>query len=189
MVAEFVARWSGGRIGSGATVWHLADVAAGGAATAVVGAIQDWYDARKAAIPNDVTIRFDREIKILLPNGDLTGIVTVAEETPVVGTYSGAWQNGAGRLVTTRTDAIAGNRRLQGRIFLVPSGGVQGDDGNILPATIAADNTAHNALLTTLNGASAPLVVWSKVHQVVAPVTSMQTQGRPVGLRTRNDRA
>lgn len=188
MVAEFVARWSGARIGSGATVWHLSDPLSAGSPTAAVGAIQDWYAARAAAIPNDVTITFDREMKVLLPDGTLTGINTVPAETPVVGSYSGNWTNGSGRMVKLRTDAIAGNRRLQGRIFLVPSGGVTENDGNILQATIAADQTAHNALLAALSANGSPLVVWSKVHQVTSPVTSMSTELRPVGLRTRNDR-
>lgn len=188
MVAEFVARWSGARVGTGATVWHFEDPIGEGEATAAVGAIQDWYSARAAALPNDVTVSFDREVKVLSLAGDLTRIETVPAETAVVGTYSGNWANGSGRLVRTRTDAIAGNRRLQGRIFLVPSGGVTDNDGNVLAATIAADQTAHNALLTALTAAGCPLQVWSRVHAVAANVTSMSTQLRPVGLRSRNDR-
>ena len=188
MVAEYVARWSGARIGTGATVLHFEDPIGEGEPTATADAVRTWFNARAAALPNDVTVTFDPEMKVLNLDGSLSRVEGIDPPDPVTGTYAGNWANGSGRMVRLRTDAIAGNRRLQGRIYLVPSGGCVDLNGDIFPATISADQTAHNTFLSSQVANGMPLSVWSRTHAVAAPVTSISTVSRPATLRTRNDR-
>lgn len=188
MVHEYVVNWSGGRIGAGATVLHFDDSIGGPVLQTIADQVRIWFEARKVALPNDVTLTYSPEIRQLSLAGVLQNVEPVTQPLPTVGTYTGAWSNGFGRMVRLNTGQVIGGRRLQGRIFLVPSGGVYESDGNIIPATITADKAAHDFFQEAMIANDTQLVVWSRTKAATAPVISMNTVSRPVGLRTRNDR-
>ena len=185
---EYVPTWSGGRIGAGATVFHFDGAGGPGPTQALANACAAWFSSRSAALPNDVTVAFPNEVKEMSGDGTLAAVHAVSGPASVVGTYSGNWSNGQGRVVRLTTNTIINGRRLIGRIFLVPSGGVEGDSGDILAATITADQAVHNTLLSAAAAAGAPLVVWSRVGETTGLVTGMRTLPRPSHLSTRNDR-
>ena len=183
---EYRARWAGGRVGSGYSVFHtdgdLSDDLQG-----VADEIRGWFSARAVALPNDITLTFEPEIKELSLAGALQGIGGITAPTPVAGQYSGDFSAAAGRIVRWTTGLVNQGKRLIGHTYLVPSGGVTGPDGNILSGTVTADATAHAALVTGLNSNGTPLVVWSRRFAATGAVTQGQTLVRPVSLRSRND--
>lgn len=187
MVLEYTARWAGGRIGSGATVMHFQGPADTITGNLIAAAMRQWFSARQAALPNDVTITFDAEIRNYALDGTLQTVIPITAPAPVTGSYADVWTNGAGRMVRYSTGQVVNGRRLNGRTFLVPSGGVFDNTGNVLGGTITADQTAHDTFRNALLAAGTEIVVWSRTYSVAHPVLTMSTVVRPVGLRTRND--
>lgn len=192
MTLTYRPQWSGSRIGSGFTVFNLEGTESTTSETAenAATAIRAWFNSLIATIPNDVSITFPGEMLVTnAATGELESVLPVTPPTGIVGDYSGAYAANAGRLVRWQTGAVLGGRRITGRTFLVPSGGVFTDGGNVGNSVIDSDAIAHAALLTAL-GASCPLLVVAKgtVTPVVPiPVVSGATLPRPTNLRSRND--
>lgn len=188
MPQEYVARWTGARVGAGASVFHFESIASGTAATALAGYVRGMFDAIKGNIPDDVTISFDGEMKELDNSGTLIAVYPVTVPSTVSGTYTGSFANGSGIVVRHNTGAIVNGRRLIGRTFIVPAGhGSFQNNGEVLPVAQAGINTAFVNLRTSANTTGANFAVWSRKNGTVAPVSSSQTLSRPSTLRTRND--
>lgn len=183
---QYRARWSGGRIGSGYSVFNV-DGAIGNDLQGVADEIRLWFSSRSSALPNDVTISFEAEVKELTVAGNLISIGAVTAPGSVTGGYSGDWSSSSGRVVRWTTADVVGGRRLIGHTFLVPSAQFTDSSGSVLAGTISADATAHAALIAGLSGNGTPLVVWSRRYATTGEVTLGQTLARPVSLRSRND--
>lgn len=190
---QYAPQWSGGRIGSGVSVFNLNNAVDGVYnQDAVATAIRAWFENRKIALPNDVTIRYPTEMKVIATaTGELVDILPVAGLPSTVGTSTGVWANGMGRVVRWTTGEVVNGHRVKGHTYLVPSADVYENNGDIYAATIAADNVAHGNLLTALSEAAAPLGVWTRPVSggggAMSTVITGATLGRPSGLRTRND--
>lgn len=188
MPQEYVVRWSGARIGTGATVLHFASIAGPAGAQQIADAVRAFFFSRAISFPNDISFNYDAEVKELANDGTLLQVYPVTPPVNHAGTGAGAWVNGSGRLVRLTTGSIIGGRRLYGRIFLVPSIDFTDTSGNVLGGTVTADKTALNAMMAAVAASGSVLSVWSRKYGAVAPVTTADTQTRPVTLRTRNDR-
>ena len=189
MPQQYVVRWSGGRIGSGATVLNFVSIAGGSAAQSIADATKAFIDARKASFPNEVTFTFSNEVLELASDGTLIQVYNVTPPAAVVGTGATEWVNGSGRMVRLTTGSVVAGRRLVGRVFLVPSLGISNTDGNVSAGTITADKAALVNLMAAVSASGSHLAVWSRTHALVAQVTSADTVSRPTTLRTRNDRS
>lgn len=188
MPLEYTARWTGGRIGSGATVFHFRPVGGAAGAQAAATACRDFINAIRAYLPASVTVSFDPEARLLSVDGTLEAVYPIVPPAAVVGSGPTTFANGTGVLIRYSTAAIAAGRRLQGRMFLVPAVSGVFAVGEVTAAVRGAIDAAGATFLTALNSAGPGLVVWSRTAQVFADVTAIQTQSRPTVLKTRNDR-
>lgn len=186
---EYVARWAGGRIGVGASVFHFQSIAGPTAATTIATSTRTLFNTLVAAFPNDVSISFDSEVRELQDDGTLMAVYPVAVPSTVTGTSTASWTNGTGLMVRHSTGAIINGRRLLGRTFFVPVSGASFDtNGEVLASTVTAFNNAFATFNTAVAGPGANFSVWSRANAAVAPVVNSSTQVRPSTLRTRNDR-
>lgn len=189
MPQEYVARWVGGRIGAGASVFHFQSIGGGTSAQALANAVRALFNTLAAALPNDITIQFDTEVKEISDAGVLTAVYPVTPPANVNGTGSTVWINGTGILVRHSTAAIIAGRRLLGRTFLVPVTAASFNDaGDVLSSTITAFNAAFATLNSTAAGLGANFAVWSRKNATTSPVVVSATVPRPSTLKTRNDR-
>lgn len=192
MTLTYRPQWSGSRIGQGFTVFNLngTDASTSTEINAAAAAIRKWFQSFQATIPDDVTISFPSEILVKDPSTmELEGVKAVTAPANVTGSFSSSYAANAGRLVKWQTGQVLGGRRITGRTFLVPSGGIFDVNGNVSGTVIGTDATAHTTLLSELT-ASIPLVVVAKgtvTDYVPVAVTSGATLGRPTNLRSRND--
>lgn len=189
MPSEYVVRWSGGRIGSGASVFHFAGTSSPTVAQAAANAVQNFFTAVRSVIPVGITMSFDAEVRVLSESGVLTAVIPVSPPAAVTGNGSGAWANGTGMMVRWNTASVVGGRRLLGRTFLVPIRGSAYTGGNLDPTVIGTVQAAADALIAAMSTGSATLQVWSRKNSVVAAVSGASVPTRPSTLRTRNDRA
>lgn len=188
MPSEYVVRWSGGRIGSGASVFHFAATASPTVAQAAATAIDAFFFAIRAQIPAGITLRGDAEVRVLNADGTLENVLTVTPGAAILGTGTGAWANGIGGMVRWNTASVVNGRRLIGRTFIVPLRSGAFTSGELGGTALAEIQAAATALVGAMSGASAALQVWSRTNATVSEVISAQVPTRPSGLRTRNDR-
>lgn len=188
MPQEYVVRWSGARVGTGATVLHFVSIAGPSGAQGIADATRAFFFSRALAFPNDVTFTFDPEVRELLNDGTLVGVYPVTAPAGFAGTGTGSFVNGSGRLVRLTTGVIIGGKRLYGRIYLVPSVDFTDPSGNVQGGTITADKSALVTFMNAVAATGSNLAVWSRANAATAPVTTADTQSRPTQLRSRNDR-
>lgn len=189
MPQEYVARWIGGRIGAGATVFHFQSIASGTAAQGLANATRALMLAVAGNIPNDVSISFDSEVRELANDGTLLAAYPVSAPVQVTGAGSTVYANGTGVLVRHSTAAVIAGRRLIGRTFIVPmTASVFDTNGDVAAATQTTLNNAFTSFRTAAASAGADFAVWSRANAATAPVVTSVTQSRPTTLRTRNDR-
>lgn len=188
MPGEYVIRWTGGRIGAGASVFHMRGTDSPSAAFAAANACRGFFDAIKAHLPLGVTLTPDAEFKNLTAEGVLTSVVPLTAPATVTGTGSGAWANGQGCMIRWNTPAVVSGRRLLGRTYVVPLLGSAFTGGNMNPTIQANIGSAASTLISSLASNGTPLQVWSKAHSVTADVIGGTVPARPQSLRTRNDR-
>lgn len=189
MPLEYTARWSGARIGAGATVFHFQSNGVTTGAQALAAAVRALFEAQKSNLPSGVRIDFDTELRVLSPDGTLIGVAPVTGPLPVTGTNATAFANGTGFLIRHTTDAIIGGRRLLGRTFWVPAPvGNFTNTGDVLPATQTSMNTTWAAFRTDCQNIGNPFTVWSRKNATTSPVLTSTVLSRPTTLSTRNDR-
>lgn len=189
MPSEATFNWSGGRIGNGASVFHFAATSSPSVAQGAVSAIHAFFNTIRTLIPSGITITDPLEVRVLDAGGTLVQVIPVNPQSPVLGSGTGAWQNGAGGMIRWSTASVVGGRRLLGRTYIVPMRSTAFTAGNMDPAASATLSVAGTDLISAMAGVSAPLQVWSRKNAVVAPVIAATVPARPSGLRTRNDRA
>lgn len=189
MHQEYVVRWSGGRIGSGATVLNFKSVASNAAAQTIANSTRTLFDSIKAYLPDEVSLTFDSEVLEKTEQDVMTASYPVSSPATVQGTSATSWQNGAGLMVRHNTGVILGGRRIYGRTFIVPAAsGSFGLTGDVLPAAATAIQGAFNTFRTQVSGVGADHSVFSKANEAIVGITSSIVSSRPTYLSTRNDR-
>lgn len=134
-------------------------------AQAGANAVREFFSHIVSLIPDEVTVTVDPIAQIL---NEATGVVstevTVGTAPAVVtGVYSGGWSRQVGILVEWATGTFVAGRRLRGRTYLVPLGGVGDSDGTLSTQTLAVVNDA----IPWITGDSEDFRVW---HRPVAGV-------------------
>jgi hypothetical protein len=149
--------------------------------------VRAFFDQIKGIFPDDVTISFPAEVKLLSLAGALLGINPVTPPLNVTGINTSAFMAAAGVRIDWRTGAIVAGRRLTGRTFLVPTGSTVFDTvGRVTAGNVTAVQTAGNTLQTSLTG-SGDLTVWSRTHAVQHNVVSNSVPTKGSVLRGRRD--
>jgi hypothetical protein len=188
-VLEYSVQWTGGRIGTGFTNFHVVEFA--DAEVNTLGpAIRTWFNAIKGTVASNVTWTFPAEVrKYDTETGTLLEALPVTPEASLAASGSGSYNAAAGRLVRWQTGSIVAGRRLIGRTFIVPTSNTGfGTNGEVSSSTISTDNTAHGVLLGALNsGDFKGLAVWSKTAGVARRINSGATLQKATVLRSRND--
>lgn len=187
MPYEYTVRWSGARIGSGASVFHFRPAGGATGAATIGTATRTFFEAVKGLLPSAVTLSYDREVRQLANDGTLEAVFPVAQQNVTVGTGS-AYVNGAGGCIRWTTDVVSGGRRQQGRTFLVPMSTAAFQAGEVSSASIGTVGTAAAAYITSLDSGGVDLLVWSRKNGTTADVIAGALLSRPSSLRTRNDR-
>jgi len=161
------ATWSGGKIGTGYTNMYFSE----GVSTAVIASdsvrtfLNSCYSTG-GRLPSGITINFRAAVDVIdASTGVLQNTIPVTQPATITGTDTTAYAAVAGACVTWRTDTIAGTRRVRGRTFLVPMGGLGlQTDGTIDNATVTGINTAAGILIS----AAPEFVVWHRPASVAA---------------------
>lgn len=189
MPQQYVARWTGGRIGSGATILHFESIGSGTAAQSIATATRALFASLATYLPNDVAVTFDAEVLEISNSGVLLGSYSVTPGAAVTGSGTGSWANGSGALVRHNTGSIIGGKRIYGRTFLVPMiGAAFENNGEVTAGAITAIGTAFSTFRSSVSGVGANHAVWSRVNAATVPVASSVCLPRPTVLGTRNDR-
>ena len=190
MPSEHVVRWTGGRIGLGASVFHFGGTSSPTSAQNAADAIQAFFGSIRPILPIGVTCLADPEVKVYSAAGVLVDVIPISGRTGQAGSQSGVWANGVGGMIRWNTSAVVAGRRLQGRTFIVPMGSAQFDSsGNITTGARATANTAALTLISALGSNGTPLQIWSRKNAVVTDVLTGAMPTRPSTLRSRNDRS
>lgn len=181
--------WTGGRIGSGVSVFHVGGATAVPDWTAANTAFRAWFNSIGTNMPNDVLFTFPSEVEKIDPaTGALVEVVGIAAAASVQGSdASTQWSAPAGRLVKWTTGVVVGGKRQIGHTFIVPTAAGAFTEGSVSSGVRTTDATAHAALILALDNAQADLRVWSRKQGVSTHVTSGATLQRPTVLRSRND--
>lgn len=188
MPSEYVARWRGGRIGAGASVFHFTGTNSPTTAQSLANAVRQFFVAAAPLIGSGIAIEFDAEVRVLDNNGTLTAVLPVTRPTILSGSGGNDFINGTGGMVRWTTSSIVAGRRLLGRTFIVPMESASFVSGEMTASAQGTLAAAGAALITASQSASAPLVVWSRANAVTAEVINCTVPSRPSSLRTRNDR-
>lgn len=189
MPQQYVCRWSGARIGAGASVFNFASIAGSPGAATIASSTRALMNNFASILPDEVTIQFDAEVKELQDDGTLVAVYPVTQPTPVIGTNTGVFSNGTGILVRHTTGAIVSGRRLYGRTFLVPLvGAVFANNGDVNGTQITSINAAFATFIAANAATGSNFSVWSRSNTLTTPVTASNAQSRPSRLQKRNDR-
>lgn len=189
MPQEYVVRWTGGRIGQGASVFHFKSIAGGSAAQTIANAVRAMFNSQASSLSADLSFEFDPEVRELANDGTLTAVYPVTTPLPVVGSNAGSFVNGSGLMVRHSTGLIVNGRRLLGRTFIVPALSAQFDtNGDVATTARTSWDSVFATMRTAVAGPGANFAVWSRANGIVGDVVSSATQARPTTLRTRNDR-
>lgn len=147
--------WNGFTGGPGVNVWY------GNEGTGLVAQLKTLYDAFALYMPTGVSVSYPQSGDVVdEESGELTGSWSTGAVAPSTGASSGPYTGGAGLCVTWSTDGVVRGRRVRGRTFFVPMGGiVWSGDGT-------PDNTIVSTLRTSVTNWSAAnaghLVIWSR---------------------------
>lgn len=187
-IAQYRAVWSVPGGGTGYNVFNMAADAGVSNPSSVASAFHAFYTAQRSLIPNDVSISFESEIRLLSDvDGALTGVSPVTPPVSVTGIFNAGWAGGAGYRFTWDTGAIIAGRRLRGRTYMVPAGGAYENDGTLTSGAISTAVAAGAQLVDSLLLAGNPLAVWSRAGQTSAVVTLASVTDKTAVLRSRRD--
>lgn len=159
--------------GPGLNTWHMAQ--AGGAAGAdqsdlegMAADIRAVYVALAGNLPQTITTRLAPIVEGFdVATGQLTQVTGIAQPDAVAGTSSQTSMPRATQItVRLKTDAIRGNRLLQGRHFIGPvAGSVIGADGQVTNTVRTSVAAAYGGVLDI--GGNGRLVVWGRPNPLV----------------------
>lgn len=167
-----IAGWTGG---PGRNTWHMCQAGELGGADqsdleGIAADIAAVYDAVKSHLINGLTVDIDATVdEFDVATGALQRVIGITPPATVTGSaaaVSGNVSRATQATVRFKTDAVRGNRSLQGRHFLGPvANTVLGSDGNITSAVAAAFGAAYGGVIdVTGNGR---LVVWGQPSPTV----------------------
>lgn len=168
-------------------------------AQTLVNAVRTFFNAQASALPNDVTLSVSNSIDSYNnQTGDLGATITAASApAAVVGEGAGSFAPASGYKVNLLTSSVLNNRRVRGRVFIVPAIGTAFDVSGLITSTIRGNaTTAGAALLTAVDGLNMDWVVWSRpvyVNKVltkegeVSKVTGVTVNAKSSILRGRRD--
>lgn len=189
MPAEYVVRWSGGRIGSGATVLHFAPTASPTVAQAIATRTRAFFNQLASFLPDDVVLNFDSEVRVITAAGDLEAVLPVTPGAAVAGTSAGSFASGMGAMIRWNTGAVVGGKRIIGKTFLAPLSSTNFTaSGSVAGAFRTTVQTEATAFLANLVTDGSRLVVWSRTYAATSDVLTAAVPERPSYLRSRNDR-
>lgn len=170
--------------GPGVTTMYFLDVA-----TAVASVHTFWTDII-AKFPTDFHAQVENFGDIIEDTtGELTGAWSADAVTGLVGDQSDPYPAPAGAVITWGTDTILDGRRLRGRTFCVPYGGLNYEaDGSLAGASITDLQGGGDALIV---GQSTSFVIWHRPTGSHAGgnglVTSCVVHDKVAVLRSRRD--
>lgn len=150
-----------------------------------------FFDSLKGALPNDVTIVGETEVRqIDEVTGQLQAVGTVVPNPNVTGTVTGGWAGGSGCRFDWQTTIIRFGRRVRGRTYIVPlAAGNYDASGNVSAAVRADFIPKAQSLLSNLGLNSTPMCVYSRPQPgrpgLASPVISVNVPPLAAQLRSR----
>lgn len=162
VIVKLQGRWEGFQGAPGYTNWYgLSDGDAAAAANALGPRMRTFFDAIKAYIPSDASVKVQRTYQVL---NSITGVLTsesnlTLDPAIVQGTTAVAYSAASGAVVNWETGLFndAGHR-VRGRSYLVPLSNCYDTEGSLSPAAVTALTTAATAAL----GGTGSLGVFSR---------------------------
>lgn len=138
--------WTG--TNSGFSVMHSGDALA--SAQSAADAVEDWLNALSPYIAAGQAFQVDPEAEEVDPvTGNVTGVASVVTINQTGDFAVNPVPQAAQALVRWRTGQYIAGREIRGRTFIPGMAGSQGNvNGELLPATLAAMQTASTAFLT-----------------------------------------
>lgn len=184
--------------GRGVSRFHSQPAAATGAnRQAWVDAIRAMFAAFPSQFPNVVSWNFASEIADMnAADGSIASYFGVTAPASLAGSASsGEYSAPSGCIIRWDTAAVAGNRRVRGRTYLVPlTRGAYDLQGSIQPATITQiQGAAQTYAAFTQSGAIIPHVYSPPVVGVgaragfISPITGAVVPDKACVLRSRRD--
>lgn len=175
----------GGVVGPSVSTFYFTS-----SATGFPAKLQTFFQAIKAAFPNDVTITVPNTGDVINDtDGTLAGIWTDSGGGVTVGTSTSSFALGAGQRVNWLTAGTRGGRRVVGTTFLVPLTADAFDTfGSCSTAQVALVQAAASALVSAV---APDMLIWGKPHSRLAadgesnPVIASIARSIPTGLRSR----
>jgi len=124
--------------------------------------VSAWMTSIKSYMPVNTTLTADSQAAEIDENtGNIQTFHTIVAPAVQTGTMAGAYTAGTGLCVSWSTGGVRNNRRVRGRTFVVPLGGVAYDStGTIDNASLTTLRGAANLLHSDANGVR--LVVWAR---------------------------
>lgn len=191
-IIRILVRWTGFNGAPGYSSFHFAG--GGGLisdAQQVADRVYSAFNEISAMLPEDVTITIESEAQVLNSDtGLLQGFLQVDPLGTISGTADGGYSAASGAVVNWRTDDVRFGRRIRGRTFIVPIGGIYyGDDGTLTTGALSD----LNSFATTMRGfdLDSELGVWSRpidgAGGVFATVTGHNVPDMAAVLRSRRD--
>lgn len=125
--------------------------------------VTDFFSNQSSLLPEDITFTMDPVYQVIdEATGEIDSEGTVGvSNAPFQGTYVGGWSAQVGVLVEWLTGTYIRGRRLRGRTYVVPLGGVGDADGTLTSATLDVVRGGSAAI----TGSSEDFRVW---HRPVA---------------------
>lgn len=175
--------------GTGYSVFHFLDGTPGQFDPSLAVNLSNAFSAIQVNLPNDVTISFDNEARVLDSlTGDLLAAYPVTPSASISGGGAGSWAGAAGARVVWDTGEIVAGRRLRGRTYLVPLANTAYDnDGTLSAAFIGRALDFGQALVQPALPNPSPLVVWSRASGAALPVVGWSCPDKTAILRSRRD--
>ena len=187
---EYRAVWNVQGGGTGYSVFHVRE----SPVTTIAAAAQQFatdlragFNSMVTRLPDDVIINFDSEARELaVVNGTLLNVIPVTAPATVTGTSGGSYSAPAGARVDLITGGIVAGRRLRGRTYIVPlSGDSYTTNGLVSSAAQTLLETAFGMFDGVPNVYS--LAVWSRTHDFLADVISVNVPTESAILRSRRE--
>jgi hypothetical protein len=188
---EYRAIWNVQGGGTGYSVFHVREspvTTIGAAAQQFATDLRAGFSSLASSLlPDDVSINFDSEARELnVVGGTLISVIPVNAPATVTGTSSSTYSAPTGARVDLITGGIVAGRRLRGRTYIVPVIGTAYTTNGVLSTTAQSTlETAFGMFDGVPNVYS--LAVWSRTHDFLADVQSINVPPEAAILRSRRE--
>lgn len=191
-VAQIRTTWTGGPSDPGLTVMNV-DAGAVLDFSSTISAVRTFWTAIAPGIPDEYDLQVSPLVELFdTATGALMGESTLTGNPAVVsGTSTERYVNGVGARIDWLTSDIVNGRRVRGRTFLVPIHSLAFTNAGALEQlNVTVFEDAATDLLTALDTAGTPLVVWSRptppaADGAIAPVIAARVPNKAAYLRGR----